>query len=107
MVVEKTASVQFKVIDENGKMTEVNNRKFLTEKQEVFMSYQPDMILQFAHFLAKTYKERGFKNPKVYADCFVTLNGRTSRRFIDPKVDLAAQKKGVGHKSWIILYSDL
>jgi hypothetical protein len=107
MLVEKTASAEFRIIDQNGKMTEVNNRKFLTEKQEVFMSYQPDMILQFAHFLAKTYKERGFENPKVYVDCFVTLNGRTSKRLIDPNVDLAAQKKGIFHKPWILFYKDL
>ena len=107
MLVEKTGSAEFRVIDQNGKMTEVNNRKFLTEKQEVFMAYQPDMILQFAHFLAKKYAERGFENPKVYVDCFVTLNGRTSKRLIDPNVDLVAQKKGIFHKPWILFYKDL
>lgn len=107
MLVEKTGSAEFKVIDQNGKMTEVNNRKFLTEKQEVFMAYQPDMILQFAHYLAKTYKERGYENPKVYVDCFVTLNGRTSKRLIDPNVDLAAQKNGIYHKPWILFYKAL
>lgn len=107
MLVEKTGSAEFRVIDQNGKMTEVNNRKFLTEKQEVFMAYQPDMILQFAHYLAKTYKERGYENPKVYVDCFVTLNGRTSKRLIDPNVDLAAQKKGIYHKPWILFYKAL
>jgi hypothetical protein len=107
MLVEKTGSAEFRVIDQNGKMTEVNNRKFLTEKQEVFMAYQPDMILQFAHYLAKTYKERGYENPKVYVDCFVTLNGRTSKRLIDPNVDLASQKKGIYHKPWILFYKAL
>ncbi len=107
MLLEKTGSAEFKVIDQNGKMTEVNNRKFLTEKQEVFMAYQPDMILQFAHYLAKTYKERGYENPKVYVDCFVALNGRTSKRLIDPNVDLAAQKNGIYHKPWILFYKAL
>ena len=107
MLVEKTGSAEFKVIDQNGKMTEVNNRNFLTEKQEVFMSYQPDMILQFAHYLAKTYKERGYANPKVYVDCFLTLNGRTSKRLIDPNVDLAAQRNGIYHKPWILFYKAL
>jgi hypothetical protein len=65
------------------------------------------MILQFAHYLAKTYKERGYENPKVYVDCFVTLNGRTSKRLIDPNVDLASQKKGIYHKPWILFYKAL
>ncbi len=107
MVVEKTGSAQFRIVDSTGKESEVNNRAYLTEKQEVFMSYQPDMILQFAHFLAKTYSDKGFVNPKVYVDCFVTLNGRTSRRLINPNVDLAAEKSGIHHKSWILLYKDL
>jgi len=107
MVVEKTGSAVFRVIDSRGRESEVNNRIYLTEKQEVFMSYQPDMLLQFAHFLAKTYREKGFVNPKVYVDCFVTINGRTSRRLIDPNVDLAAEKAGIHHKSWILQYEDL
>jgi hypothetical protein len=107
MVVEKTGNAIFKVIDKDGKESQVLNADYLTEKQETFMSYQPDMILQFAHFLAKTYENKGYKNPKVYVDCFVTLNGSVSRRLIDPKVDLAAQKTGIHHKSWIMLYNDL
>ena len=107
MLVEKTGSVLFKVVDSTGRESEVNNRAYLTEKQEVFMSYQPDMILQFAHFLAERYREKGFINPKVYVDCFVTLNGRTSKRLIDPNVDLAAEKSGIHHKLWIIQYEDL
>jgi hypothetical protein len=107
MIVEKTGNAVFKVVDIDGKESQVKNSDYLTEKQEAFMSYQPDMIVQYAHFLAKTYKEKGYKNPKIYVDCFVTLNGSVSRRLIDPKIDLAAQKTGIQQKSWIILYDDL
>lgn len=107
MVVEKSAHAAFTIKDEDGKTTEVENRDFLTEKQEVFMSYQPDMMLQYAHFLAEYYKHKGFKSPKVYVDCHVSLNGRVSRRFIDPKTDLSKENAGIHHKPWVILYRDL
>jgi len=109
MVVEKTGTAIFKVRDpESGLESEVNNRDYLSAKQEVFMSYQPDLILQFAHHLAADFKnKKGYKNPEVSVDCFVSLNGRPARRFIDPKVDLAKEKTGLGSKSWIIQYNDL
>jgi hypothetical protein len=66
------------------------------------------MILDFAHFLAKDFKNnKGFKEPIVTADCFVSLNGRPARRFIKPDINLAKQPKGFCHKDWIILYDDI
>jgi hypothetical protein len=109
MVVEKTGTAIFKVRDpESGLESEVNNRDYLSAKQEVFMSYQPDLILQFAHHLAADFKnKKGYKNPEVTVDCFVSLNGRPARRFIDPKVNLAKEKANLWPKSWIIQYNDL
>jgi hypothetical protein len=109
MVVEKTGTIIFKIREADGsKESEVDNREYLTAKQEVFMSYQPDMILDFAHFLAKDFKNnKGFKEPIVTADCFVSLNGRPARRFIKPDINLAKQPKGFRHKDWIILYDDI
>jgi hypothetical protein len=109
MVVEKTGTIIFKIREADGsKESEVDNREYLTAKQEVFMSYQPDMILDFAHFLAKDFKNnKGFKEPIVTADCFVSLNGRPARRFIKPDINLAKQPKGFCHKDWIILYDDI
>ena len=109
MVVEKTGTIIFKIREADGsKESEVDNREYLTAKQEVFMSYQPDMILDFAHFLAKDFKnKKGFKEPIVTADCFVSLNGRPARRFIKPDINLAKQPKGFRHKDWIILYDDI
>ena len=36
----------------------VQNDKFLTTFQEKQMSFQPDMILEYAHFLGDFYKKR-------------------------------------------------
>jgi hypothetical protein len=48
------------------------------------MSFQPDFILEYAHFLGKHYKSQGLNNIEIYADSYVALNGRISKRFIDP-----------------------
>ena len=84
----------------------VNNAEFLTPLQEKMMSTQPDMILKYAHFLAKEYKQRGIEGPKVFAEVYVALNGQRSRLFIDTTVDLAAQRLDWKHYQWILPYSN-
>ena len=103
MLIEKTGYTTFKVVDNNNKNFEVvDNMEFLTPFQEKQMSFQPDMILEYAHFLGKTFEKRGFKDISVYAESYVTLNGRPSQKFIDPDVDLYKIKNDLKHKSWII-----
>ena len=107
MLIEKTGYTTFKVIDNSSnKFQLVDNMEFLTPFQEKQMSFQPDMILEYAHYLGDTFKKRGFKDVSVYADSYVTLNGRPSKRFIDPKVDLYKQKNDLKHKTWIIPIKD-
>ena len=107
MLVEKAGFTTFKIIDnKNNKFHIVDNMEFLTPFQEKQMSFQPDMILEYAHFLGDTYKKRGFDNVSVYAESYVTLNGRPSMRFIDPKVDLYKLKNDFKHKKWIIPIND-
>ena len=107
MLIEKTGYTTFKVVDNNtNKFQVVDNMEFLTPFQEKQMSFQPDMILEYAHYLGKTFEQRGFSNVSVYADSYVTLNGRPSIKFIDSKVDLYKQKNDLKHKKWIIPMKD-
>ena len=107
MLIEKTGYTTFKVVDNSSnKFQLVDNMEFLTPFQEKQMSFQPDMILEYAHYLGATFEKRGFKDVSVYADSYVTLNGRPSKRFIDPKVDLLKQKNDLKHKTWIIPLKD-
>lgn len=106
MLMEKAGYTQFTVKDDSGKFLVVNNNEFLTTLQEKMMSTQPDMMLQYAHILAEYYAAHGFRNPKVYADTYVALNGRRGKVLIDPTVDLAKEKDSFKHKSWILLYND-
>ena len=107
MLVEKMGYTTLKIVDsDTGDAFVVNNRDFLTEFQEKQMSFQPDFILEYAHYLGDYYMEKGMKNVKVFAESYVTLNGRRSRQFIDPKVDLYAVKRSLKHKNWIIPYHE-
>ncbi len=103
MLMEKAGYIVFHVYDpETGKIEQVNNYKYLTKTQEKQMSTQPDMILQFAHFLKNKYQEKGFLQPQITAESYVTLNGRRSKPFIDPTINLLDIKEGWKHKDWIL-----
>ena len=61
MLIEKTGYTNFKVVDNSSnKFQLIDNMEFLTPFQEKQMSFQPDMILEYAHYLGDTFKKRGF-----------------------------------------------
>jgi hypothetical protein len=108
MLMEKAGTAFFYVKDaETGLESEVMNDEFLTKNQEKMMATQPDMIVQYAHYLKEQYKKKGFKNPQVRAECYVTLNGSGSRLFIDSTVDLAKEKESFAHKNWILPFNEI
>ncbi len=103
MLMEKAGTATFFVKDsKTGREGEVLNSEFLNPHQEKQMAMQPDMILQFAHFLKKHYEQRGVSNPAVRAEVYVTLNARSSKLLIDPYVDLTKLCDGWSHKTWIL-----
>ena len=103
MLIEKKGYTNFKIVDkENNSSFYVKNEDYLTEFQERQMSFQPDFILEYAHFLGDIHSKEGIKDVEVYADSYVTLNGRISRQFIDPTINLYKEKRGFKHKKWII-----
>ncbi len=91
---------------ELGKIIEVDNNYFLTPQQEKMMATQPDMMLQYAHILKEHYENAGFKNPEIYADTYVSLNGRIGKALIDPTVDLSKEKESFRPKHWILPFQD-
>ena len=103
MLVEKAGTATFFVQDpQSGREGVVDNREFLNAHQEKQMAFQPDMIRQFAHFLAEYYQEPGGPRPQVRAEVWVTWNGRPSRLLIDPAVDLAAQPDFWRKPAWVL-----
>ncbi len=105
MLMEKAGTAFFYVKDaRTGRRGEVINTQFLTPLQERMMQTQPDMILQFAHYLHDTYDAKGIKDPIVTVESYVTLNGSGSRLYIDSTVDLARQQENFLPKKWILPY---
>lgn len=98
---------------------EIDNSNYLTPQQIDQMSRQPDMILEFAHFLKDKFKDTiivtgistkkhsvHLKNPKVGADVFVTLNGRVHQQMISSETDLGNIKNSLAHKKWILPFHE-
>jgi hypothetical protein len=107
MLMEKAGYASFRIKDpETNREWEAKNYDYLTPNQEKMMATQPDMILQFAHFLRDQAKADGVNEPEVYVDSFVSLNGAMSKPFIDPNVDLAKEEYNHKHRSWILPFED-
>lgn len=103
MLMEKSGYTTFKIVDgKTKKFFYVENKDFLTPFQEKQMSSQPDFILEYAHYLGDHFASQGHQNVEVYTDSYVTLNGRLSERYIDPKVNLYNEKESFQHKHWIL-----
>ncbi len=107
MLVEKTGIATFRVYDPNNDTSfYVDNSKYLTPFQEKQMSFQPDFILEYAHFLGNKFSSSGDKNIEVYVENFVSLNGRRSQRLVSNEVDLLTLKNTLKNKHWILPLKD-
>jgi hypothetical protein len=103
MLMEKDGITFFYVKDaKTGRKGEVVNSQFLTPLQERMMQTQPDMMLQYAHYLHDFYKNKGISDPIVTVESYVTLNGSGSRLYIDSTVNLSKQQENFLPKKWIL-----
>ncbi len=107
MLMEKAGYTQFKIVDqENNNSFYVDNSDFLTSFQEKQMAFQPDFIIEYAHYLRDHFTRQGHQDVAVFAESYVALNGRRSRPYIDPTVDLASQPISLKPKTWILPFND-
>jgi vitamin K-dependent gamma-carboxylase len=106
MLVEKMGFVEYRVRDRaTGKTLVVQPSRYLTPLQTKMMSMSPDMILELAHHIAADFAQRGM-DVSVHADAWVTMNGRPSRRIVDPTVDLVTERDSLRPKPWILPLDD-
>ncbi|TXE16900.1 HTTM domain-containing protein [Psychroserpens burtonensis] len=107
MLMEKAGMTTFKIANsKSGQYFYVDNTDFLSAFQERQMSSQPDFILEYAHFLGDHFKTQGHENIQVFADSYVALNGRLSKQYVDPTVDLYQEKESFKPKNWILPFKD-
>lgn len=102
MLRSKSGTTYFNIVDK-----QTNTRLFynlndeLTTKQYSNFSTHPDMIWQMAQRIKMDFFEKGI-NVAVYANSYVSINGRNSVQLIDETVDLANESWNYfGASSWI------
>ena len=79
----------------------VNPGKYLTRKQHGKMVCQPDMLLQFAHFLDRDWQRQGFQPTSVSATVKCGLNSRPLQVMVDPGLNLLQIKPDQLASEWI------
>ena len=95
---EKTGETFFYVMDRpSTNLKIIYPVQYLTKKQLKNLNGNPDLILQFAHFLRT-------KNPgtSIFASSLISLNGRFKKEMINPKIDLARERRKVGLYKWVL-----
>lgn len=103
MLMEKDGLAEFHVTEPaSGKHWRVSPSQHLTPDQVRMMNTQPDMLLTFAHYLARDFAEQGHPGVEVRADVFVSLNGRPRQRLVDPTVNLAAVGPWDDLHGWVL-----
>jgi hypothetical protein len=102
MLVEKTGTATFFITDPaSGRTKTVYPGDYLTPQQEKQMSFQPDMILAFAHHLRDIEGSSG-SPPIVRAEVSVSLNGRPGQLLVDPARNLSEVDWGWGSRDWLL-----
>ena len=118
MLIEKAGYAQFYIHEPkmNRKML-IETRNYLTPQQEKMMSTQPDMILQFAHYISSEFKDSTIletngeiiklgNKPKITAEVKVSLFNKGSKDFINQNTNLSIENRGFMNKEWILPYED-
>jgi hypothetical protein len=100
----KSSLIKFMVVNpETESSTVVNLSNYLTKRQRKKIKSKPDMILQFAQYLADEVAQEGQKNIAVNVSSQCRLNGRSKAELIDTKVDLSKVKYPFYKKAdWIL-----
>jgi hypothetical protein len=93
----------FYVTDPNvDRTTQMSPARFLTASQLESLYWQPDTIVQFAHYLAKKLPRAGPVPLKVEARLFVSINGRKPELFVNPNVDYAIEPRPLTKPRWLL-----
>lgn len=102
MLHDKWAALRFILTDpKTGKKGPFDPRQYLSMRQINKMSYDPEMLRVFAHFIASEASKAGHEGVEVRAEVHCSMNGRRPQLLIDPTVNLAAEPARWTHQPWI------
>lgn len=103
MLCDKTPAMRLFAIDkQTRRVTAIDPRPFLNEWQLNYMSYDPDLLVQFGQYLATELRQTKNLNVEIRAQVFCSLNGRRPQLLVDPQIDLASQTRSLAPQPWII-----
>ncbi len=85
-----------------GEVVDGNVNRFIGSEQSEKFGRDPEMILQFAHFLGDEYRKATGHQAAVHALVLASLNGRKPELLIDPNVDLMSEPRGFYARSWVM-----
>jgi len=104
---KQIAKVEFNVTNpQTGEAYVVPLQNYINYDQLRMMSWEPDMILQMAHYVADEYEKAKGVRPIVTANVIASLDFRPFQPMIDTTVDLASQPETMLHKNWIVPLRD-
>ena len=98
----KEGEAVFTVTHPRTGQTWIIKSKDYLKPHQVKMTTKPDLVVQFAHYLAEEKRREGYDNVEVRARVMVSLNGRRPQLLIDPNVDLAKEQVGLLPARWIV-----
>jgi hypothetical protein len=100
---KRSAGFQMIFVDpRTGMKGIVHPENSLDSRQMEDMRVIPDMILQYAHYVAEDIERQLGARPIVRVQAKVSLNGRPAQDLIDRRTDLAAEKESFAPAKWIL-----
>lgn len=103
MMRSKQGSVWFRVVDRTtGESRRVYPQRMLTPWQVKAMRGKPDMMLSFAHYLARRHRERTGHRASVHAHAKLRFNGREPANFVAPQTDLTQYERSLASPEWVL-----
>lgn len=98
-----TGNTQFIVTDPaTGESWEFRGYGSMDNRRFFKMQDSPALIHQYALELKRRMAANGHPGCEVRVESFVSLNGRPSRRLIDPEVDLTTSPPRWGYYPWVL-----
>jgi vitamin K-dependent gamma-carboxylase len=86
----------------SGQTWTIKPKDYLKPHQLMKVITKPDLLLQFAHYLAAEKRREGYEDVEVRAHVMVSLNGRQPQLLIDPNVDLVKEQVSLLPARWIV-----
>jgi hypothetical protein len=104
MLRSKTGNLKYFVtFPEKGTTFIADPLDHITNAQYADLVGKPELIIQYAHFLAEKHQQQPGQQVIVRASSKVSLNGRPQYELIDTLADLAAEERSLKHYNWINL----